>query len=66
MREIRTSGLMGDLTRRSPLRDKGMMLDWMVADAKDLDGNRRVFGELSDIGCYECQIPFPGFILSFR
>ena len=54
------------LTRRSPLRDKGMMLDWMVADAKDLDGNRRVFGELSDIGCYECQILYPGFSIFVR
>lgn len=56
------------LRRRSPLRDAGILLDWMVPDATDLDGNPRLTdrfgkpfapGSLPDIGCYECQIRTP-------
>ena len=52
------------LRRRSPLRDAGLPLDWMVPGATDLDGQARLtdrFGKpfapdaLPDIGCYECQ-----------
>ena len=65
------------LQRKSPLREKGMLLDWMLADATDLDGNPRVvtpFGipysrDVSarpDLGCYECQLPLPSLVVSFR
>lgn len=61
----------------SPLRGKGVELDWMTAGAKDLDGNRRVVSRygaslaadasaLPDIGCYECQKSIPRFIISVR
>ena len=52
------------LRRRSPLRDAGLPLDWMVPGATDLDGQARLTdrfgkpfapGALPDIGCYECQ-----------
>ena len=65
------------LEMRSPLREKGMMLEWMSADAKDLDGNPRVVsrfclprGEdssaMPDIGCYECMIRVPAFMIIVR
>ena len=54
------------LQRKSPLCDRGMMLDWMTAGATDLDGNERVHLNLPDIGCYECQLNPPGFIMVFR
>ncbi|MBQ9741507.1 MAG: hypothetical protein IJV91_11295, partial [Kiritimatiellae bacterium] len=65
------------LEMRSPLRDKGVMLDWMDAGAKDLDGNPRVVSRhavpyasdasaLPDIGCYECMIRVPAFVISVK
>ncbi|MCR5839444.1 MAG: hypothetical protein K6G94_07405 [Kiritimatiellae bacterium] len=65
------------LEMRSPLREKGMMLDWMTTDAKDLDGNPRVVSRFSiplcedpfampDIGCYECMIRVPAFMIIVR
>ena len=65
------------LEMRSPLREKGVKLDWMTADATDLDGNPRVvsrFAEplskcasaMPDIGCYECMIRVPAFIVIVR
>ena len=58
----------------SPLRDKALTLDWMTDDATDLDGKpRRISSDgkaypdsLPDIGCYECDIPKPGFLLQVR
>ncbi len=52
------------LAVNSQLREKGVLLDWMVPGATDLDGNPRVAnlsgrafapGALPDIGCFECQ-----------
>ena len=54
------------LQRNSPLRDKGVTLDWMTADAIDLDGNPRVFGDNPDLGCYECIAKYPGFMVFVR
>ena len=59
------------LRQNSPLRDKGLVLGWMTDDATDLDGKpRRISSDgtvypdsLPDIGCYECDIPKPGFLL---
>ena len=51
------------LQGRSPLRDKGVTLDWRTADAIDLDGNPRVFGDRPDLGCYECIAKYPGFMV---
>ena len=51
------------LQRNSPLRDKGVTLDWMTADTIDLDGNPRVFGDRPDLGCYECCIEYPGLMV---
>ena len=52
--------------RGSACRDKGVMLGWMTADAIDLAGNPRVFGDNPDLGCYECIAKYPGFTLVFR
>ncbi|MBQ3747014.1 MAG: hypothetical protein II863_06360 [Kiritimatiellae bacterium] len=54
------------LQGRSPLRDKGVTLDWMTDGSIDLDGNPRVFGDSPDIGCYECVARYPGFTLFVR
>ena len=65
------------LRRKSPLREKGMLLDWMTADAIDLDGKSRVVSFYGipysrdpsarpDIGCYEQQDMPPGFIIELR
>ena len=59
------------LKSNSPLRDKALTLDWMTEDAVDLDGkprrislNGRAYPDsLPDVGCYECDIPKPGFLL---
>lgn len=48
---------------QSPLYNKGTLLDWMTADAVDIDGNTRVFNKVPDIGCYECQLFPPGMLL---
>ena len=59
------------LKQNSPLRDAAFVLDWMTDSAVDLDGKpRRISSDgksypdsLPDIGCYECDIPKPGFLL---
>jgi hypothetical protein len=51
------------LQQKSPLRNRGMLLDWMTAGAVDLDGNPRVHLDLPDVGCYESQYDPLGFIL---
>ena len=43
------------LHSESPLRDRGVELGWMTADAVDLDGKPRVVGTLPDLGCCEWQ-----------
>lgn len=61
------------LVKNSPLREAGVKMEWM-ARATDLDGNFRLvdaFGwrnsvALPDIGCYECGIKAPGFILKVQ
>ena len=59
----------------SPCRDAGVTLDWMTADATDLDGaprRRDASGAVSDealpdIGCYECaQTRYFGSLLIIR
>ena len=54
------------LQPKSPLRERGVMLDWMTAGATDLDGNKRVNLELPDIGCYESQFKPSGLALFVR
>ena len=54
------------LTRRSPLRDKGVLLSWMTPGATDIDGSGRVVSGEPDIGCCECQIHVPGFSVHVR
>ena len=62
------------LRQNSPLRDAALTLGWMTDDATDLDGKpRRISSDgkaypdsLPDIGCYECDIPKPGFLLQVR
>ena len=52
------------LAATSPCREKGILLDWMTADATDLAGAPRLVNllgkvaaadALPDLGCYECQ-----------
>ncbi|MDD4018145.1 MAG: hypothetical protein PHV28_09385 [Kiritimatiellae bacterium] len=46
------------LQRKSPCVNKGLPLDWITADARDLDGgpkNPRLVGAFVDLGCYEYQ-----------
>ena len=54
------------LQPKSPLREGGMLLDWMTAGAVDLDGNPRVHLDLPDIGCYESQFTPLGLMVFFR
>ena len=54
------------MIRGGACRDKGVTLDWMTADAIDLDGNPRVYGDMPDLGCYECCTKIPGFMLVVR
>ena len=49
----------------SPLRERGMVLDWM-AEATDLAGNPRLRDGKVDIGCYQCWLDPIGFSLSIR
>lgn len=50
--------------RSSPLQGKGVLLDWMDADAVDLAGLPRVLQGKVDIGCYQQQLPpFGAYIL---
>ena len=44
----------------SPLREKGLVLDWM-AEATDLAGNPRLRDGKVDIGCYQCWLNPKGF-----
>ena len=57
----------GDYTPmlRSPLRGKGALLGWTAADT-DIVGNPRLRDGMIDIGCYQCWLAQPGFIISFR
>ena len=68
MSQLFADSASGDYTlaRHSPLRDKGVVFSWMTRGATDIDGNRRVVSGVPDIGCYECQIPAPGFSILFR
>ena len=45
-------GILGD----SPLKNKGVKRDWMTPEAKDLNGQKRVFNAKPDLGCYESQV----------
>ena len=45
-------GILGD----SPLKNKGVKLDWMTPETKDLGGQKRVFNAKPDLGCYESQV----------
>jgi len=47
------------LTKSSPCRDAGMLLDWMDAASLDFDGLPRVAGARPDIGAYEYWPPPP-------
>ena len=40
----------------SPCKNRGVKLDWMTPEAKDLNGQKRVFDAKPDLGCYESQI----------
>ena len=40
----------------SPCKNRGVKLDWMTPEAKDLNGQKRVFNAKPDIGCYESQV----------
>lgn len=61
-----TDAANGDFTLKSssPCRDAGMSESWM-ADATDLAGSARVFGDRPDMGCYE-YFSSGGFVISVR
>lgn len=52
------------LALNSPCKNAGVLESWM-ADASDLAGKPRVYGEIPDIGCYELKYPAE-FIVIFR
>ena len=52
------------LKLNSPLREKGLVLDWM-AEATDLAGNPRLRDGKVDIGCYQCWLNPVGLIMKF-
>ena len=56
----------GDFTLKgsSPCKNAGVAESWM-ANATDLAGNARVFGDVPDMGCYEF-FSSPGFVISVR
>ena len=65
------------LQRKSPLREKGIVLPWMSVTATDIAGNLRVVSDkgeplavdpsaLPDIGCYECVLKPLGFVLTIK
>ena len=56
----------GDFTLAldSPCKNAGILESWM-ADASDLAGKARVYGNIPDIGCYELKYPM-GLIISFQ
>ena len=53
------------LSRKSPLRGQGLVLDWME-DGTDYAGNPRLRDGKVDIGCYQCWLPTFGMLLHFR
>ncbi len=54
----------GDFRLRadSPCLNKGLNQPWM-AEATDLVGARRIFGQRVDPGCYECQATAASIIM---
>ena len=40
----------------SPLKNKGVKLEWMTPGTKDIGGQKRVFNAKPDLGCYESQV----------
>lgn len=52
------------LSGSSPCKNAGVAEPWM-ANATDLAGNARVFGDAPDMGCYEF-FSSPGFVISVR
>ena len=53
------------LSYASPLLGKGAALDWPEG-ATDLADRPRVRDGLTDIGCYECWLNPPGFMMIVR
>ncbi len=49
----------------SPLRGKGLVLDWME-DGTDLVGNPRLRDGKVDVGCYQCWLNPVGAVFSIR
>lgn len=52
------------LALNSPCKNAGLLESWMDG-AFDLAGNKRVYGDIPDIGCYELRYP-KGLVISFR
>ena len=52
--------------RTSPLRGKGLLLDWMAEEATDFAGNPRVRDGKVDIGCFQYWLNPLGFSLWVR
>ena len=50
------------ILRKSPARNAGANADWMLS-ATDFAGNARIFDDVVDIGCYECWLLKPGFMI---
>ena len=62
-----TDAVNGDFTLQppSPCKNTGLRLDWM-AGAFDLSGSmQRIFGDIPDMGCYECFYQL-GVVVFFR
>lgn len=53
------------LKRNSPAIGAGLYMDWM-ASAKDIKGDPRAHESSVAIGCYECWLVPPGFLLLVR
>lgn len=49
----------------SPLRGKGLILDWM-ADGTDIAGKPRLRDGVADVGCYQCWLNQPGLHVLFK
>ena len=49
----------------SPLRSRGLVLDWME-DGNDLAGNPRLRDGKADVGCYQCWLDPVGAVFSIR
>lgn len=54
------------ISRGSPARNTGLLLDWMTAEAVDLAGKTRIVDGIPDMGCYECDLPMTGTMFLFR